>query len=124
MTQRQCPQLCAPGFVGTLRLMKKLFGFAGVAALLVAAGALIAPEADARSCYRIWAQADGSGSSYRHRVYVENDCDYWLRCSLWTDVNPRPPIITSVAPDATEYEETNARSDVSDPQGFGSCREK
>ncbi|MBW2717676.1 MAG: hypothetical protein JRD94_03725 [Deltaproteobacteria bacterium] len=63
--------------------------FTGVT-LCVAFGLLVLgpPEAGARSCYSIWAEADKMGSHYRHIVYVENDCDYWLQCSVWTDVDP------------------------------------
>lgn len=104
--------------------MKRLFAAVFVVSSLVGVAALLSPEAEARSCYTIWAQADGYESHYRHLVYVENDCDYWLRCSLWTDVNPQPPVITSVAPSATEYEETNSESEYSDPKGFGICRQK
>lgn len=104
--------------------MKTLLGIALVASLLLGAVLLLSPDAEARSCYSIWAEADGSGSNYRHFVYVENDCDYWLRCSAWTDVNPQPPKILSVAPTATESAETNGRSEYDDPKGFGICRRK
>jgi hypothetical protein len=57
-------------------------------------------------------------------VYVENDCDEWLQCSVWTDVNPQPPKIISVAPGATENEETNGNSEYSDPRAFGTCHRK
>ena len=57
-------------------------------------------------------------------MYVENDCDEWLQCSVWTDVNPQPPKIISVAPGATENEETNANSEYSDPRAFGTCHRK
>jgi hypothetical protein len=102
-------------------------GFSAIAfgvALLLAAGLLGSSDAEARSCFRIYAKADGSGSEYRHFVYVENNCDYWIRCSVWTDVNPRPPKMLSVAPSATESAETNSRSEYDNPEGFGVCREK
>jgi hypothetical protein len=104
--------------------MKTSFAFAFVAALLLGVVALVCAEAEARSCYSIWAQADGYESHYRHFVYVENDCDEWLQCSVWTDVNPQPPKIISVAPGATENEETNANSEYSDPRAFGTCHRK
>jgi hypothetical protein len=81
-------------------------------------------EALARSCYSIWAEADAMGSHYRHIVYVENDCDDWLQCSVWTDVDPQPPKLFSVAPGAVEHAETNGRSDYDDPRGFGACHRK
>ncbi len=81
-------------------------------------------EASARSCYKIWAEATKTGSHYRHRVYVENDCEYWLQCSLWTDVDPQPPVMLSVGPGMTENGETSGRSQYGDPKAFGACRRK
>lgn len=108
--------------------MKALFGLALGAALVLSAGvpsiSLGPSEASARSCYSVWAQADRMGSRYRHTVYVENDCDYWLQCSLWTDVNPQPPKMLSVGPGMTEHEETNGGSDYDDPRAFGTCRKQ
>jgi hypothetical protein len=100
--------------------------FAGLTAGL-ALGVLFAissHEAEARSCYEVWAEADGSEGSYRHFVYVENDCDEWLQCSVWTDVNPQPPKLMSVAPGATESAETNGRSEYDDPRAYGTCHFK
>ncbi len=81
-------------------------------------------EAGARSCYSVWAEADRMGSRYRHVVYVENDCDYWLQCSLWTDVNPQPPKMLTVGPGMTEHAETNGASQYDDPRAFGACHRK
>jgi hypothetical protein len=80
--------------------------------------------ADARSCYSIWADVDGQGSHFRHFVYVENDCDEWLQCTVWTDVNPQPPKVISVAPGAVESVETNGHSQYGDPRAFGNCHFK
>ncbi len=63
-------------------------------------------------------------SHYRHIVYVENDCDDWLQCTVWTDVNPQPPKLLSVAPGAVEHAETNGHSDDDDPRAFGACHGK
>jgi hypothetical protein len=104
--------------------MKSFLGMALVALLLLGVALLEPSDTEARSCYSIWAEADGSGSSYRHFVYVENDCDYWIECSVWTDVNPHPPRIISVAPSATESVETSGMSKYDDPRAFGTCREK
>ena len=108
----------------TLDPMKNVLGLVFVASMWVGVGASVSPSADARSCYRIWAEADGSGSEYRHFVYVENDCDGWLQCSVWTDVNPQPPKMMSVAPGATENVETSGRSATSNPRAFGMCHRK
>jgi hypothetical protein len=104
--------------------MRTLVGLAFGAALVVGVAAFDFSDAKARSCYSIWAEAEESGSYYRHVVYVENDCDHWLECTVWTDVNPQPPKILSVAPDATESAETNSRSEYDDPRAFGTCRSK
>jgi hypothetical protein len=83
-----------------------------------------APQAEAASCYSIWAEAQQMGSHYRHIVYVENDCEDWLQCSLWTDANPQPPKMVTVGPDMTEHAETTGRSDNASPKGFGACHKK
>lgn len=103
--------------------MKLVFRVAVIAAFVLP---IASPASDAhgRSCYTIWAEAEGMGSSHRHFVYVENDCEEWLQCTLWTDVNPQPPRMVSVAPGAIEHAETNARSKVDDPRGFGTCHFK
>ena len=95
------------------------------AALTIVGFATLGSEpASARSCYSIWAEADGSGSHYRHFVYVENDCEEWLQCTVWTDVDPQPPKMLSVAPGATESAESNGHSEYDDPRAFGSCHFK
>ena len=85
---------------------------------------LVGSVAAAGGCYSIWAEAQEEGSRYRHLVYVRNDCEYWLECSLWTDVNPQPPKLVSVGPRMTERAEISSDSTVSNPKGFGSCRRK
>jgi hypothetical protein len=81
-------------------------------------------EAAARSCFSFWAEADKMGSHYRHIVYVENDCEYWLQCSVWTDVDPQPPKMLTVGPGMTEHGETNGSSQYDDPRAFGTCHRK
>ena len=83
-----------------------------------------AEPATARSCYSIWAEAERSEGHYRHFIYVENDCDEWLQCSVWTDANPQPPKLLSVAPGTTESAETNGHSEYDSPRAFGTCRFK
>ena len=116
--------LCLALFLGTLRTMKPLLGITAVALLWLGLVSLVSPNAEARSCYSIWAEVDGSGSHYRHFVYVENDCEDWLQCSVWTDVNPQPPKMMSVAPGAVENVETTGRSQYDDPRAFGACHRK
>lgn len=108
---------------GTIAAMKSLTGLS-LASAFLAAFVLSAEPATARSCYSIWAEADRSEGHYRHFVYVENDCDEWLQCSVWTDVNPQPPKLLSVAPGSTESAETNGHSQNDDPRAFGTCRSK
>ena len=72
-------------------MIKMLGGVFSTGALLLALLSSVAPrlsggEASARSCYKIWVEAPKMGSYYQHLVYVENDCEYWLQCSVWTDV--------------------------------------
>ena len=93
-----------------------------IAVVLGVAGSI--ETATARSCYSLWAEAEGSESNYRHFVYVENDCDEWIQCTVWTDVDPQPPKMISVAPNATESREINGHSQFDDPKAFGSCRFK
>ena len=89
----------------------------------------VAPEplgtaAAADDCYSIWAKAQEEGSRYRHLVYVRNDCEYWLECSVWTDANPQPPRMLSVGPGMTEQAETSDDSPSDNPKAFGTCRRK
>ena len=54
----------------------RVFGSLAVALLLVFLVATPWDDAGARSCYEIWAEADGAYEGhYRHFVYVENDCE-------------------------------------------------
>lgn len=108
--------------------MKALAGFvllAAIALAITASSIPVAPsDAGARSCYSIWAEADKMGSHYRHIVYVENDCEDWLQCSVWTDVDPQPPKMFSVGPGMVEHAETNGSSQYDDPRAFGACHKK
>ena len=103
--------------------MRVFVAFLAALALTFLAASFSGP-AEARSCYDVWAEADGSEGHYRHFVYVENDCDEWLQCTVWTDVNPQPPKLMSIAPGATESAETNGHSEYDDPRAFASCRFK
>lgn len=103
--------------------MKRSLSFVVLLTVLVPA-AMIALDAEARSCHRIWAESQRSDSHFRHLVYVENGCDEWVECSVWTDVDPNPPKILSVAPGATESVETNGHSEYDNPKAFGNCRFK
>ena len=110
-------------------MIKTVVGVFSSGALVLALLSSVAPrlsgsEASARSCYRLWAEAQKMGSHYRHLVYVENDCEYWLQCSVWTDADPQPPVMLSVGPGMTEHRETSGSSQYSDPKAFGTCRRK
>ena len=108
--------------------MNKLVGLTVCAALVsVLALSVVsfdASEAGARSCYTIYAKAEKMGSRYRHTVYVENDCDYWVQCTVWTDATPTPPKMFSVGPGMTGHAETTDDSAVDDPKAFGTCRDQ
>ena len=115
--------MCRRGDSRTLFAMKAVLALVFFLALV--AGVFFGfDQAQARTCYSIWAEADGAGSSYRHFVYVENECEEWLQCSVWTDVNPQPPKMLSVAPGAIESAETTGRSQYDDPRAFGACHFK
>jgi len=110
-------------------MIKMLVGVFSTGALLLVLLSSVAPqlsggEASALSCYKIWVEAQKMGSNYRHQVYVENDCEYWLQCSVWTDADPQPPVMLSVGPGMTEHRETSGDSQYSDPKAFGACRKK
>lgn len=105
----------------------RILAAVGTAVVVALFAASFSERADARSCYDIWAEAKGGSGSqghYRHFVYVENDCEEWLQCTVWTDVDPQPPALMSVAPGATESAEINGHSQFDDPKAFGSCRFK
>lgn len=111
------------------RVMKPIVGACLGAAIVLALVSAGLPQAEpsraeARSCYSIWAEAQKMGSHYRHTVYVENDCDDWLQCSVWTDVDPQPPKMMSVGPGMTEHAETTGSSQFDDPRAFGACHRK
>ncbi len=119
LTLRHNPDM-KPSTRVTLRAALGLWGLLVLSVVLVRGPS----EAGARSCYSIWAEADKMGSHYRHIVYVENDCEYWLQCSVWTDVDPQPPQMMSVGPGMTEHGETNGSSQYDDPRAFGACHRK
>jgi len=108
--------------------MKSLLRMVLCGALIMSASAWVmswrASDAGAAACYSIYAEAESMGSRYRHLVYVENHCDAWLQCTVWTDVNPQPPVMLTVGPGMTEKRETNPDSEVGSPRAFGACRDQ
>lgn len=104
--------------------MKRLAEWMLFAGVIVMVASLLPTEIEARSCYAVWAEADRMGSHYRHIVYVENDCEYWLQCSVWTDTDPQPPKMMTVGPGMTEHAETSGRSQYDDPRAYGACHRK
>lgn len=86
--------------------------------------ALDPSEAGAGGCYTIYAKAEKMGSRYRHTVYVENNCEKWLRCTVWTDANPQPPQMFRVGPGMMEHAETSGDSPIDNPKAFGTCRDE
>ncbi|MDH3655021.1 MAG: hypothetical protein OEN21_12185 [Myxococcales bacterium] len=104
--------------------MKTIITILSSAAVALALFAGFGTQVEAGGCYSIRAEAQAMESHFRHIVYVENDCDYWLQCSVWTNVDPQPPTMLSVGPGMTENAETNGRSSDPDPRAFGECRRK
>jgi hypothetical protein len=81
-------------------------------------------EADASACYEIYGKTRDLGGGWAHIVVVENDCEYWLQCTLWTDVNPQPPAILTVAARTSEEARITAHSEQQEFRAFGTCRRK
>ncbi|MEM7433541.1 MAG: hypothetical protein AAF436_00220 [Myxococcota bacterium] len=78
----------------------------------------------AASCYEIYGQVRDVGPGWAHIVVVENDCDYWLQCSVWTDVTPQPPAMITVGPGMSEKTQMIANSDQKEFKSYGLCRRK
>ncbi|MEM7136838.1 MAG: hypothetical protein AAF500_09690 [Myxococcota bacterium] len=78
----------------------------------------------AGSCYEIYGQVRDVGPGWAHIVVVENDCDYWLQCSVWTDVTPQPPAMITVGPGMSEKTQRTANSDQKEFKSYGICRRK
>ena len=109
-----------------MKPISKAIATAAVAVALLA-GLLqhfVPTQAEARSCYSIWAQADRMGSRYRHTVYVENDCEYWLQCSLWTNVDLVTPQNAQRRTGDDRARGDQRSSQYDDPRAFGTCHQK
>ncbi len=78
--------------------------------------------ADASSCYEIYGKVRNVGTGWAHIVYVENNCEDWLQCTVWTDVDPQPPAMMSVAPGMTENAQIAIKSEGDTFKSFGTCR--
>lgn len=100
------------------------FTFAVGLALLSPLSEIGLNEASASACYEIYGKTRDLGRGWAHIVVVENDCEYWLQCTVWTDVNPRPPAMLTVGPDMSEQAQITADSEQQEFRAFGSCRRK
>lgn len=78
--------------------------------------------AHAQACYEIYGEVRNLGAGWAHIAVVENDCDYWLQCTVWTDVNPQPPVMVAVGPDETEKRQITAGSPQKEFKTYGTCR--
>ena len=83
-----------------------------------------APSAQADSCYEFYGKARRLGLGWAHVVYVENECEYWLQCSVWTDVDPQPPAMMTVGPGMTEQAQISGDSESEDFNTYGNCHRK
>ncbi len=81
-------------------------------------------EVSAGGCYEISGKSRNLGSGWAHIVIVKNNCEYWLQCTVWTDLNPRPPVMLTVGPDMSEEAQTTGDSEQQEFEPFGSCRRK
>jgi len=64
--------------------------------------------------------------SCRHRVLRPCvwHCDYWLQCTVWTDVDPQPPAMMTVGPGMSEKAQITGDSEEQEFKAFGTCRRK
>ena len=101
---------------------RTLLGIATIAALSLTPGPR--PQAAAESCYEIFGQVRNLGPGWAHIVFVQNDCDYWLQCTVWTDVDPQPPAMLSVGPGMRESAQITRDSEEEEFKAYGTCRRK
>ena len=76
------------------------------------------------ACYEIYGEVRNLGQGWAHIVVVQNDCDYWLQCSVWTNVDPQPPAMISVGPDMSERAQITSNAEIKEFKSYGSCRRK
>lgn len=100
----------------------------GVLALAAAAFLTLQPVPDARAsstaCYEIYGEVRDLGQGWTHIVVVENNCDYWLQCSVWTNVDPQPPAMITIGPDMSERAQIASNAEEKEFKSYGSCRRK
>ena len=100
----------------------------GLALIALSLGLAGSPASDARAmevgCYKITAKAIKMADGYKHEVTVDNQCEYWLQCEVWTNVNPTPAISVTIGPKASESAQTAVGSSTDEVTGYGSCRRK
>ena len=95
------------------------------AAHLVPVSTPATPVAEAGSCYEIYGEIrELGGPGWAHIVVVQNDCDYWLQCTVWTNVDPQPPAMISVGPDMSEKAQITRNSEEEEFKAYGTCRRK
>jgi len=97
-----------------------LFVFAG----WLASAVVSQSHAEGRACYDIYGEVRDLGRGWAHIVVVENDCDYWLQCTVWTDVDPQPPAMITVGPSMSEKAQITRDSEDEEFKAFGTCRRK
>lgn len=81
-------------------------------------------SASATACYDIYGQVRNLGMGWAHIVIVENDCQYWLQCTVWTNVDPQPPAMITVGPGMSEKAQIARDSEEKEFKPFGTCRRK
>ncbi|MGB5808882.1 MAG: hypothetical protein WBG86_00055 [Polyangiales bacterium] len=90
--------------------------------LLLPIGAVAPGSAHAEACYELYGEVRKVGPGWAHIVVVENNCQDWMQCTLWTNVDPQPPVMLGVAPSATEKRQITADSEMKEFKTYGSCR--
>ena len=107
------------------RLALHCIGICASLLLLSSTAQMLDPTpSQAIGCYKIRAEARRGEMGYKHYVVVDNQCEYWLQCDVWTNVDPQPSKTVTVGPKASEEVQTNGSSEQSSVKGFGSCHRK
>jgi hypothetical protein len=74
-----------------------LFG----ATCLLASASSQATGTQRGGCVIVRATARYAGLGYNHVASAENQCSRAVECELWTDVDPEPPHVVQLAPQAS-----------------------
>ena len=120
----------ASAFSATIgAVMRAVLATVGVIAIVVTSftSSMVAAPSQARaaSCYEIYGEVRRlGGSGWAHIVVVQNDCEEWLQCTVWTNVDPQPPAMMTVGPGMSEKAQITRDSEEKEFKAYGTCRYK